>query len=72
VILAPSPIRVDLPKLATTAALLNVEMVTLIIGVYGTATPIAPEDGQTGSFQVGSKWHSGFPVSITDHRPLMR
>ena len=52
VVATPSPIRVDLPKLATSAALFDVEVVTLIIGVHGTSTSVAPEDGEAGSIQM--------------------
>lgn len=48
---APSPVPIDLPKLATAAALLDVEMVPLIVGVHHPPASVAPEDGQEGTIE---------------------
>ena len=67
VILAPAPVGVELVVLTTAAALLDVEVISLVIRVDGTAAPVAPDDGQVGAVRLGMEGQ-GF-VSPPPTRP---
>lgn len=46
VILAPTPVGVDLLVLPTTAALLDVEVIAFVISIDNSAAAVAPDYGQ--------------------------
>ncbi len=62
---APSPISVDLPKPATPPALLDMEVVTFIVGVYDTTTAVTPEYSPAGFIKMKVKRHLGDPLGLT-------
>lgn len=62
VILAPTPIGVELFVFAAAAALLDVEMVAFIVGIDGAASTVAPDDGQASAVGLVMKRH-GFDSS---------
>ena len=61
-ILAPTPIGVELFVFAASAALLDVEVVAFIVGIDGAAATVALDDGQTSRVGLGMNRH-GFDSS---------
>lgn len=56
-ILAPAPVYVELLVLVATAAMLDVEVIVLVVRLDGTTTAATPDDSQVSTVKVGIDGH---------------
>lgn len=74
-VLTPSPVGVEFLILTASTALLDMEMIALIILVHGPTAPVAPDDGQASSVNFDSHRLLNVhvpPASTTLHEQAFR